>query len=263
MKRSSLLLSFALAVPAVLGLSFAETPAAQDDATAQDAAPAKKEKPKVTGQVTFDGEVPEQKELNVPEKAAAGCCPPGEKVNREDLSLVISKEGAIQGVVVTVKVEGVKVKVPEKAYEIDQKGCRFLPHMLIVPQGAKVAFLNSDTTSHNVHLISMYYELNQTVLGGKRLERTFEKAERIKVTCDMHTWMRAWLVVTDATHWTVTDEKGAFSLEGLPAGEHEVTFWHETLGTKTGKVTVGEDGKAEPMAMKMAKKKSARRRRRR
>jgi len=253
-----------LAVPAALGLSLTETSVIQDDDTAQDAAPAKKEKPKVTGQVTFDGEVPEQKELNVPEKAAAGCCPPGEKVNREDLSLVISKEGAIQGVVVTVKVEGVDVAISKTPYEIDQKGCRFLPHLMIVPVGAKVAFLNSDTTSHNVHLISILNEpLNQTVLGGKRLERTFDKAERIKVTCDMHTWMRAWLVVTDATHWTVTDEKGAFSLKGLPAGEHEITFWHETLGSKTAKVTVGEDGTAEPVAVKMAKKKSKRRRRRR
>ena len=120
-----------------------------------------------------------------------------------------------------------------------------------------MAFLNSDETSHNVHLISVLNDpLNQTVLAGKRLERTFDEAEAIKVTCDMHTWMKSWVVVTDATHWAVTDDEGRFSLAGLPAGEHEVTVWHETLGKKTSKVTVGEDGKAEALEVKLAKKKS-------
>lgn len=228
------------------------------------AAPGAPAKSKVTGTITFEGELPEVKDLEVPSKSAAGCCPPGEEVNRKDLSLVIGEDRGLLGVLVSVKVEGVKVEVPEEAYEMDQKGCRFTPHMLVVPKGAKVAFLNSDETSHNVHLITVLNEdLNQTVLAGKRLERTYDEPERIKVTCDMHTWMKAWLVVTDATHWAVTDEKGAFSLEGLPPGEHEVSLWHETLGSKTTKVVVGEDGKAAPIEASMAKKKKKSRRRRR
>lgn len=239
------------------GASLGQEPAVQPPA----AAPAKSV---VTGTVKFEGEVPEAKELAVSAKSASGCCPPGEEVDRKDLSLVIGKDRGLLGVLVSVKVAGVKVEIPDKAYELDQKGCRFTPHMLVVPKGAKVAFLNSDETSHNVHLITVLNEdLNQTVLAGKRLERTYNEPERIKVTCDMHTWMKSWLVVTDATHWTTTDEKGQFSLEGLPAGEHEVSLWHETLGSKTMKVVVGEDGKAAPLEVKMAKKKSKSRRRRR
>ena len=248
-----------LAVPVTAALAV-DPVGTQEEATKA----AEASKSKVTGAVTFDGEIPEAKPLKVPEKAAAGCCPPGQSVDATDLSLVISEKGGIQGVFVSAKVEGAKVDVPEKAVEMDQKGCRFLPHLLVVPVGTKVAFLNSDETSHNVHLITVLNEkLNQTVLAGSRLERTFEKAERIKVTCDMHTWMRAWVVVTDATHWAVTDADGSFTIEGLPPGEHELKFWHETLGSKTAKVTVDESGKAEPVALKMAKKKSKKRRRRR
>lgn len=236
-------------------------PTAQGDAAKE--AP-EKEAPKVVGKVLFEGELPIVKDLNVPARAAEGCCPPGEEVNRQDMSLRIHKDRGIAGVVVTVSVKGEKVEVPKEPYLLDQKGCRFTPHVQVVPKGAKVAFLNSDETSHNVHLISVLNDpLNQTVLAGKQLERTFKEAEAVKVTCDMHTWMNAWVVVTDATHWAVTDETGSFSLGDLPAGEHEVKFWHETLGTKTATLKVGADGKGS-IEVEMAKKKrkSGRRRRR-
>ena len=238
---------------------------AQEEAPKESGAAAeKKAEPTVTGRVLFDGEPPVVKPLEVPARAADGCCPPGKEVDRTDMSLRISEDRGIAGAVVTVKVAGKKVELPKEPYLLDQKGCRFTPHVLVVPKGGKVAFLNSDETSHNVHLISVLNDpLNQTVLAGKRLERTFDEAEAIKVTCDMHTWMKSWVVVTDATHWAVTDEAGRFSLAGLPAGEHEVTVWHETLGKKTSKVSVGEDGKAEAIEVKMAKKKSKKRRRRR
>ncbi len=227
-------------------------------------APVKKEAPKITGKLLFEGELPVLKDLNVPARAAEGCCPPGEEVNRQDMSLLIGKDRGIAGVVVTLTVKGAKVEIPKEPYLLDQKGCRFTPHVQVVPKGAKVAFLNSDKTSHNVHLISVLNDpLNQTVLAGKKLERTFKEAEAVKVTCDMHAWMNAWVVVTDATHWAMTDDKGSFSFDELPAGTYEVKCWHETLGTKKASLTVGEDGKGT-LEVKMAKKKrkSGRRRKR-
>lgn len=237
----------------------------QDDAT--DDAAKDEEPPRLAeGRVLFKGELPEIKELTVPEAAAEGCCPPGEEVNRTDMSLLISEERGIANCVVTVTVEGVEVEIPEEATPLDQKGCRFQPHLIVVPKGAKVAFLNSDETSHNVHIKTILNEaLNQTVLGGKKVEAVFEEAETIKVECDMHSWMNAWVVVTDATHWSVTDAEGRFALEDLPPGTHEATVWHETLGKKTFEIVVGEDGEAEAVEVELEKEKSksGRRRRRR
>ncbi|MFT7169593.1 MAG: plastocyanin [Paracoccaceae bacterium] len=237
--------------------------AVQEEAPA--AAKETKAAPQVMGTVLFDGEIPEAKPLSIPARAAEGCCPTGETVDDDNMALIISKEGGIQNVVVTVKVAGVEVEIPKEPYLLDQKGCRFIPHMLVVPKGATVSFLNSDETSHNVHLIAMANEaLNQTVTAGKHVERTFTEAEPVKVTCDMHTWMNSWVYVADATHFTLTDADGKFSLDGLPPGEHEVTFWHETLKSKTAKVVVGEDGKvAAPMEVKFAPKQTKKRRRRR
>lgn len=235
----------------------------QDDAVQDTEKVEEEAEPRAKGRVLYEGDLPAVKELSVPERAAEGCCPPGEEVDREDRSLRISKDRGIAGVVATVTVKDEEVEVPDEPYEVDQKGCRFEPHVLVVPKGAKVAFLNSDETSHNVHLISVLNDpLNQTVLAGKKIEKEFDEPERIKVTCDMHSWMKSWVVVTEATHWAVTDEDGAFAFEGLPPGTHEVEFWHETLGTKKGEIVVDDEGEAEPIEVEMTKKKSKRRRRR-
>lgn len=256
-------LGFALRAEAPVGLAPAQDDSAQDDSTDG----AKEDAPKLAeGRVLFKGDLPEVKDLTVPEAAATGCCPPGEEVNRTDRSLQISEDRGIAHCVVTVNVEGVEVEIPEEAVELDQKGCRFEPHVLVVPKGAKVAFLNSDETSHNVHLKCILNEkMNQTVLGGKKVEVAFEEAENIKVECDMHSWMSAWVVVTEATHWAVTDADGKFALEGLPPGKHEATVWHEKLGKETVEIVVGDDGEAKAVEVELEKKKSksGRRRRRR
>lgn len=233
--------------------------AAQDDAPKAAPTP----KPAVTGVVRFKGEVPEVKPLKVETRQAEGCCPPGATVDTTDPSFLIDEKLGLANVVITVTVPGVEVKVPEAAYELDQRGCHFAPHVLVVPKGAKVAYLNSDATAHNVHLITLLNDpLNQTVPAGSRLERPMPEAETVKVTCDMHTWMGAWLVVTDATHWTVTAADGSFRLEGLPPGTHEVKLWHETLGSRTASVVVAADGTAAPLALELEPKQQKSRRRR-
>jgi plastocyanin len=230
---------------------------------AQDTAPAPQPKPAVTGVVRFKGELPEKKPLKIEERQAEGCCPPGAKVDSTDPAFLVDEKNGLANVVVTVTVPGVEVKVPEAAFELDQRGCVFSPHVLVVPKGAKLAYLNSDATAHNVHLITLLNDpLNQTVPAGQRLERVHKEAEAIKVTCDMHTWMTAWVVVTDATHWALTGADGSFRLEGLPAGTHEVKLWHETLGLRTASVTVAADGTAAPLEVEMEPKQQKSRRRR-
>ncbi|MEZ6015773.1 MAG: carboxypeptidase regulatory-like domain-containing protein [Planctomycetota bacterium] len=255
------LVCVALAAPAMARPFFAadDGAASKQDAAATEAKP----KPAVTGVVRFKGELPEAKPLKIEERQAEGCCPPGAKVDAVDPSLLIDEKRGIANVVVTVTVPDAKVTVPDAPYEMDQKGCHFSPHVLVVPKGAKVKYLNSDATAHNVHLITLMNDpLNQTVPAGQHLERVHKEAESIKVTCDMHTWMSAWVVVTEATHWALTGPDGSFRLEGLPAGTYEVKLWHETLGSRTASVVVAEDGTAAPLEVEMEPKQQKSRRRR-
>ena len=217
---------------------------------------------KIAGRILFEGERPKVKPLTVAAAQSVGCCAASENVDDQDRSLLIGEGLGIANVVVSLTVKDAKVQVSEKPVVYNQKSCRFEPHVLVVPVGTTVSFKNSDKCVHNVHLYAFHNTgFNRAVPGGKDVKGTFKRAEAIKVSCDIHPWMTGYVVVTDATHWALTDAKGDFSLEGIPAGTYELNVWHEKLGKAKAEVTVKADGIAEPIELKMAPKKPRTRRR--
>ena len=217
----------------------------------------------VTGTVMFEGEVPKAKALSIKEEQSAGCCAPGVKLDDGARSLMISKDGGIANVVITLTVDGAKVELPSEPVEIDQVGCRFEPHLSVVHVGTTVRYKNSDTISHNVHTYALKNEgLNKTVAAGGKLDQKLEKAEAVRIACDIHPWMESYVFVTEGTHFTFTGSDGSFKLEGVPAGDYKLQIWHEKLGKGKGSVTVKADGSSDAVSIKMgAKKKGGRRRR--
>jgi plastocyanin len=215
----------------------------------------------VKGRVVLEGEKPELKPLVIEADKSKGCAHEGASVDNTDQSLIVGKDGGIANVVVMVSVPDAKLEVPEKPIELDQKTCRFDPHVVVVPVGATIEFLNSDSISHNVHTYPRKNEaFNKIIPGGSKEVQKVEKEDQIEIKCDIHPWMNSWIVVTDAPFTTVTDENGAFSFEKLPPGEHKVDYWHEKLGKGKGTITVKEDGTAEPVEFKMGAAKKAGRR---
>jgi len=211
---------------------------------------------KLTGKVRFEGERPEKKPLVVEAAAAKGCCPEGEKVDATDPSLLIADDGGLANVVVTLDVPGAKLEVPEKAFEIDQKKCTFEPHVLVVPAGSKVVFLNSDTVTHNVHTYSAKNEpINKTTAPGGKEELVLARGDRVQVRCDYHLWMSSWIYVSESPFYAVTKADGSFEIPGLPPGTYSATFWQEKLGRVKQDVTIKPDGTSEPVELKMSEKK--------
>ncbi len=195
-----------------------------------------------TGAVKFKGDKPDDiKPLTIEASKSEGCVHDG-SVDNTNRSLLIGENGGLANVVVMVEVEA---KAPDAPFKMDQKSCRFEPHVSVVAEGTMVEFLNSDEVSHNVHTSPRTNEaINKIIASGAKESQKLDKSDQIEIKCDVHPWMNSWLIVTDAPFFAVTNEKGEFHIDGLPAGKHDVEFWHELLGKNKGEIEVAEDGSA-------------------
>jgi len=195
----------------------------------------------ITGRVALVGDAPAPKKIKIT-KDSEKC---GNEVTAEDL--VVASDRGIQNAVVSVV--GLKGAPPKSAnpVTIDQKGCVFRPHVVVVPVGVGLDILNNDGVLHNFHTYSSKNSaLNKAQPGfKKKMTETFSQAETFKVACDAHSWMSAWIVVTDHPYIDTTDAGGAFKIADVPAGNHTIEVWHETLGKVAKTVTVkpGEETK--------------------
>jgi plastocyanin len=136
---------------------------------------------------------------------------------------------------------------PEEPLAFDQQGCIYVPHVAAVRTGQKVLFENSDPTSHNVRVTSRHQSMNRTQpAGGAPIEMRFEREEPpVRIACDIHPWMRAWLGVFGHPFFAVTGADGSFAIEALPPGEYELHCWHETLGTRKASLRLPSGGSAQ------------------
>jgi hypothetical protein len=139
---------------------------------------------------------------------------------------------------------------PTEAALLDQKGCDYTPHMLVMRAGQPLRIRNSDDTLHNIHprpQVNAEFNIGQPrkdMESVREGEKGFAKPEvMIPVGCDVHPWMRAYISVLEHPFYAVTKENGTFEIKGLPAGEYEVEAFHGKLKTQTQKVTV-KDGEA-------------------
>jgi plastocyanin len=211
----------------------------------------------ITGTVKLAGDVPESKSLNVDkDQEACGHDPKPSEV------LLVSSDKTIKTAIVSILdiSKGKKFDGSGENATLDQKGCVFIPHVLVIPPGSTVDLLNSDNVMHNLHSWSIKNTaFNEGVSGGGKLPKTFEYPETVKITCDVHKWMTAWLIVQDNPYYAVTDENGSFQIGDVPPGTYTVQAWQESLGKVTQEVTVksGEETNAD-FELKQKKKRKRR-----
>src|SRR5881397_4356023 len=200
----------------------------------------------LSGTVTYDGTPPAAAKIEVTKDPEVCGKESKEKVNPV---LLVGPGGGIANVVVTVKAsKGKKLEVPATNPVFDQKTCEFHPHVLVFPAGSTIDVLNSDGILHNIHTTSTVNpSQNQAQPKFKpKIQIKVEKAEwPIKIQCDVHNWMSGWWIATDNPYVAVTDDKGAFKITDLPAGDYEVEIWQEKLGKKTEKVSIPAKGETK------------------
>ena len=152
-----------------------------------------------------------------------------------------------------VSVAGAKGAPTAKKASVDQKGCKFNPHVVAMMPG-ELEIKNSDDILHNVHT---YSTANPSINKAqpkfkKTMTEKLEKPEIIKLTCDVHSWMLGWIAVMPHPFFGVTDGNGAAKIENVPPGKQTVEVWHETLGKATKEVEV-KAGQTTKVAIEMKK----------
>jgi plastocyanin len=224
MRTRVLAMMLAIAVVAVGALLAGPAPAAAQGGT-------------ISGDVKVSGTVPAPKALKVNKDVEV--CGAEKKI----VEVAVGPGNGLADAVVAVA--GAKGAKAAKKPVLDQKGCEFRPHVVVMAPG-ELDILNSDGVLHNIHT---YSTANPSINKAqpkfkKTMTEKFEKPEAIKVQCDAHSWMLGWIYVTESAA-AITDEKGGFKIENVPAGKHKVEVWHPVLGKQTKEVEVkaGQDAK--------------------
>ena len=189
----------------------------------------------IKGTVQFAGGTVEQKRLAVTiDQHVCG-------KDKDPDHLVLSPQKGIRSAVVWIDAPaGTKGDMPPARVQVDQQQCVFAPRVVLVPVGGTVEFLNSDRLLHNIHTLSRdNARYNRTQPKGRTIPLSFSKPEIVEVTCDLHPWMRAWVVVMEHPFYAVTNADGEFVLLNVPPGTHKLYVWQEALGTTSRDVTVG------------------------
>jgi len=146
-------------------------------------------------------------------------------------------------VVYVEAIPGKTFPAPDKPLVVDQKGLLFQPHVLAVPVGATVEFLNSDKVAHNIFwpAISgnkkMSHNMGTWPTGQKRSFK-FDTAGVVPLLCNVHPEMSAYVIVTPTPYFAVTDADGSFKIADLPEGQFTVTAWREGMKAQSKPVKV-------------------------
>ena len=157
----------------------------------------------------------------------------------------VVNHGGFANVFIYVK-DGLGNKIyaaPTQPVTIDQKGCRYQPHVVGVMVGQPVVFINSDPTMHNIHMTptvqgNQSVDISQPPNQGHD-ERTFAQPElMMPVRCNNHPWMQAFINVAPNPFFAVSDADGHYAIHGLPPGTYTIVADQENLGQQTATVTV-------------------------
>jgi plastocyanin len=203
----------------------------------------------IEGTVHFAGKPPDRLKIDMSQDPACAMAP-GENLAEQ----YVVHDGGLANVYVYIK-SGPPIVMGYVGQTLapvvlDQKGCRYVPHVIAVMVGGTVEFRNSDGTMHNIHTMPSEnpgIDVSQGPRGAPERKR-FDKPETmIPVRCNNHPWMNAFINVSATPFFAVTDSDGRFEIKGLPAGTYTLAAVHEKMGEQTISIKIAskESAKAE------------------
>jgi plastocyanin len=187
----------------------------------------------VRGTLTFTGDAPAPAKIDP--QTDREICSVQDLV--DESLLVDGKTKGLKNVAVWIE----KTKAPKSEPVVENTGCRFEPHVLIVPAKTDVTIKNRDTFLHTAAAKDPKgKDLFNVALPSRDQEakKKFNAAGPHTLRCDVHPWMKGFVVVTGGELNAVSDALGKFEIKDVPAGKYTVRLWHETLGEKKAEVDV-------------------------
>jgi len=153
---------------------------------------------------------------------------------------VVGTDGAFANVLVNLDGSFPATPAPTTPVVLGQKDCQYAPRVLGARIGQVLQVTNEDPTDHNSHSLSKAgNDFNRTqLINGKPFDFTLKAGELLRIICDSHTWMTAYVGIFDNPYFSVSGTDGAFTIANVPAGKQTVKAWHEVMGTQMQTVDV-------------------------
>ncbi len=191
----------------------------------------------VSGKVTYTGTPAKSKPIDMSKEPS---CAKQHATPVTTETVVAGANNVLENVVVYISAGADDANAPSQAVTFTQKGCQYIPHVLVMHAGQELDVVNADQTSHNIHpLAKTNHEWNKSQPpGAPPIKDKFDQPEFISVKCNIHPWMHGWFAVLKTNHYSISGDNGGFTLPNLPPGKYTVTAWHEEYGTKTQDVTI-------------------------
>jgi hypothetical protein len=182
----------------------------------------------ITGTVKWSGPAPKLAVLPISKDPEI--CDPQSTKKRDLERLVIGPNGGVANTVVFLKdiTKGKAMDLPEDRQFLNQKTCRYEPHLLLVPANGALKIKSSDPILHTVHMSGASDYNLPFPFANQTVSRTMNREGLVDLRCNAgHVWMNGEMLVVPHPYYAVTDEDGNFKLTNVPPGEYEIEAWHE------------------------------------
>jgi len=185
----------------------------------------------IVGTVKWSGQLPRLAAYPITKDPAI--CDPDSHKTRDLERLIVGPQGGVANTVVFLKniSSGKAMEMPEPRRFLDQRHCRYEPHILLVPQGELLKMKSSDATLHTIHMNGAATYNLPFPFPNQVISRAMQSTGLVDLKCNGgHVWMNAELMVVPHPYYVVTDESGRFELNNVPSGSYEIMAWHEGWG---------------------------------
>jgi len=197
----------------------------------------------VQGHIRFEGKLPGNPVIRMGMDPKCAQTNAGKQVIQEIVAA--SLDGSLANVFVSLAGTFLQTEVPSQPVTIAQHGCVYLPRVVGVRVGQRLEVRNDDDLLHNVHSLSRVgndFNVSEPKQGMVQQFRFINEEIMLRLKCDIHSWMTAYIAVVNHPYFDVSDAAGTFKIENVPVGTYVVQAWHERYGgvTKTVEVRAGK-----------------------